>query len=79
MGTSGIAGEGFSLLITSLVIGAACNMAMLLPISTPPNAIAMSTGFIKTNDMVKVGIIIGLVGIVAVLVLSQLYWPLIMN
>ncbi len=79
MGTSGIAGEGFSLVITSLVIGAACNMAMLLPISTPPNAIAMSTGFIKTPDMVKIGIIIGLVGIVAVLVLSQLYWPLIMN
>ncbi|MFN2395114.1 MAG: DASS family sodium-coupled anion symporter [Bacteroidales bacterium] len=79
MGTSGIAGEGFSLVITSLVIGSACNMAMLLPISTPPNAIAMSTGFIKTPDMVKVGIIIGLVGIVAVLVLSQIYWPLIMN
>ena len=79
MGTSGIAGEGFSLVITSLVIGAACNMAMLLPISTPPNAIAMSTGFIKTPDMVKIGIIIGLVGIVAVLVLSQLYWPLIIN
>ena len=79
MGTSGIGGEGFSLVITSLVIGSACNMAMLLPISTPPNAIAMSTGFIKTPDMVKVGIIIGLVGIIAALVLSQLYWPLIIN
>lgn len=79
MGTSGIAGEGFSLIITSLVIGSACNMAMLLPISTPPNAIAMSTGFIKTPDMVKVGLIIGLVGIVAALVLSQIYWPFIIN
>jgi sodium-dependent dicarboxylate transporter 2/3/5 len=36
---------------------------MLLPISTPPNAIACSTGLIKTNDMAKVGLIIGLVGI----------------
>lgn len=79
MGASGVGGEGFSLIITSLVIGAACNMAMLLPISTPPNAIAMSTGYIKTPDMVKVGIIIGLVGIVATLILSQLYWPLIVN
>ncbi|MFP4556910.1 MAG: SLC13 family permease [Bacteroidales bacterium] len=79
LGTSGVGGEGFSLIITSLVIGAACNMAMLLPISTPPNAIAMSTGYIKTPDMVKVGIIIGMVGIVAALILSQLYWPLIVN
>ncbi len=79
MGTSGVGGEGFSLIITSLVIGAACNMAMLLPISTPPNAIAMSTGYIKTPDMVKVGIIIGIVGIVATLILSQLYWPLVVN
>ncbi|MDY6380146.1 MAG: hypothetical protein SPK90_05050 [Bacteroidales bacterium] len=36
---------------------------MLLPISTPPNAIACSTGLIKTNDMAKVGLIIGLTGI----------------
>ncbi|SKC23729.1 SLC13 family permease [Alkalitalea saponilacus] len=79
MGTSGIAGEGFSLVISSLAIAAACNMAMLLPISTPPNAIAMSTGFIKTPDMVKVGIVIGLIGIVATLALSQLYWPFIIN
>ncbi len=79
MGTAGIAGEGFSLVITSLVIGAACNMAMLLPISTPPNAIAMSTGFIKTIDMVKVGIVIGLTGIVIALAMAMMYWPLIIN
>ncbi len=78
MGTSGIGGEGFNLVITSLVVGSACNMAMLLPISTPPNAIAMSTGYIKTIDMVKVGIVIGLVGIVCALVLSMLYWPIIL-
>lgn len=79
MGTSGLTGEGFSLIITSLVIGAACNMAMLLPISTPPNAIAMSTGFIKTGDMVKVGLVVGFVGLVAGLVLAVLYWPFLIN
>jgi sodium-dependent dicarboxylate transporter 2/3/5 len=37
---------------------------MILPISTPPNAIAHSTGFIQQKDMMKVGIIIGLLGLV---------------
>ena len=37
---------------------------MILPISTPPNAIASSTGLIETKDMAKVGIILGVVGLV---------------
>ena len=51
--------------VTTLLVcvAASTSFAMLLPISTPPNAIACSTGLIKTNDMVKVGLIVGLVGI----------------
>ena len=37
---------------------------MILPISTPPNAIAHSTGFIQQKEMMKVGIIVGLLGLV---------------
>ncbi len=79
MATTGLAGEGFSLIISALVIGSACNIAMLLPISTPPNAIAMSTGFIKTNDMLKIGMVVGLLGLVLALTLSMVYWPLIIK
>lgn len=78
MGTSGIAGEGFSLVISAVMIGMACNMAMLLPISTPPNAIAMSTGYIKTADMVKIGSIIGIIGLFVALAYAVLFWPLIL-
>lgn len=51
--------------VTTLLVcvAASTSFAMLLPISTPPNAIAFSTGLIKTNDMAKVGLIIGLLGI----------------
>lgn len=42
----------------------ATSMAMLLPISTPPNAIAASTGMIETKDMVKAGAVIGVIGLV---------------
>lgn len=44
-------------------VAMSASLAMLLPISTPPNALASSTGMVKTNDMVKVGIIIGVIGL----------------
>ena len=51
--------------VTTLLVcvAASTSFAMLFPISTPPNAIACSTGLIKTNEMMKVGLIVGLLGI----------------
>jgi anion transporter len=50
----------------ALLIGLAIStsVAMILPISTPPNAIASSTGLVETKDMAKMGIIMGVVGLV---------------
>ena len=45
-------------------IAVAASVAMCLPISTPPNAIAHSTGLIEQKDMAKVGIIMGVGGLV---------------
>ena len=42
-------------------IAIAASTAMCLPISTPPNAIAYSTGLVKQNDMLKVGLTCGVV------------------
>ncbi len=52
--------------ITSLLVGIAlcASLAMALPISTPPNALAHSTGLVKQSDMAKVGVIIGVIGII---------------
>lgn len=63
--------------IASVVVAIALivNSAMLLPISTPPNAIAMSSGMIATKDLAKVGAIVGLAGILLALLFSQTYWP----
>lgn len=79
LSTSGIAGEGFNLIIVSLVIGVSASMAMMLPISTPPNAIAMSTGTIETGNMAKAGISIGIFGIGLVILYALFYWPFILN
>lgn len=48
----------------SLIIYVAicCSLAMTLPVSTPPNAIASSTGLVPTKEMVKVGLILGITG-----------------
>ncbi len=51
--------------VETLLIGVALgsSLAMVLPISTPPNALAHSTGMVAQRDMEKVGIIIGIVGL----------------
>ncbi|MCS7258418.1 MAG: DASS family sodium-coupled anion symporter [candidate division WOR-3 bacterium] len=45
---------------TALLVGISASIAMILPISTPPNAIAYGAGIIKLRDMVKFGSIIAI-------------------
>ena len=51
--------------VTALLIGVAIasSLGMVLPISTPPNALGFSTNFIKQNDMVKIGLIVGVISL----------------
>jgi len=50
--------------VPAMIIGIAisASLAMCLPVSTPPNALAHSTGMITTRQMATVGIILGAVG-----------------
>ena len=52
--------------VSTLLIGVALgsSLAMILPISTPPNALAHATGLIKQSEMMKVGIIMGIAGLI---------------
>lgn len=45
-----------------MIIGLSASCALLLPVSTPPNAIAFSTGMLKQSDFRLGGVFIGLVG-----------------
>lgn len=47
-----------------VAVAMAASFAMSLPISTPPNAIAYSTGLIKTKQMFVTGMIVGVVSLV---------------
>ncbi len=52
--------------VPAMIIGVAicASLAMCLPVSTPPNALAHSTGMITTKQMATVGIIMGAIGLV---------------
>ena len=62
MGDSLIPFGGGATLIIGLALSA--SFAMALPISTPPNAIAYSKGFIKQKEMVLVGIFVGVISLI---------------
>ncbi len=49
-----------------VVVAFSASLGMILPVSTPPNSLAYSTGLIESKDMAKTGIIIGVVGLIIV-------------
>ena len=57
-------------------VAVAASAAMSLPISTPPNAIAYSTGLIEQKDMAKAGLIVGfltlILGFTTLIVIGKL-------
>lgn len=62
----------------TFVIGLSASCALLLPVSTPPNAIVYSTGLVEQNEFRLAGIFVGLVGPVLIilwtLLLTNLYF-----
>jgi sodium-dependent dicarboxylate transporter 2/3/5 len=58
------------LLITTIC----ASYAFMLPIATPPNAIAMSSGAVKVKDMAKFGLLFNILGILAITTIALVYW-----
>ena len=51
---------------STILIGVAiaASSAMVLPISTPPNALAFATNLVNQKDMAKIGLIVGIISII---------------
>ena len=58
----------------AVVLALGCSLGMCLPISTPPNAIAYSTGEISTPRMIKTGLVVGVSGTLLLAFVMPLYW-----
>jgi len=56
------------------VAGMAACMAFLLPANTPPNAIAYKTGFFKTYEMTKAGVIATVLCASALVLIVMIFW-----
>jgi sodium-dependent dicarboxylate transporter 2/3/5 len=50
-------------IVLILAVTFAASLGMALPISTPPNALAYASGHIETKQMAKVGVVLGVVGL----------------
>ena len=48
--------------------------AFMLPIATPPNAIAMSSGVVDVKTMAKYGMFLNLIGIILIVIIAKFFW-----
>jgi sodium-dependent dicarboxylate transporter 2/3/5 len=74
-----VASTGFPQQTAVLLVSIVVSFSMMLPISTPPNAIAMSTGAIETSDMARAGVGIGLAGCVLAVLCALFFWPMLLR
>lgn len=70
-------GVGISPLTAAVFVAIGSSLAMALPISTPPNAVAISTGVVRTKDLAVVGVLVGAIGLILFLSAGQWFWTLV--
>jgi sodium-dependent dicarboxylate transporter 2/3/5 len=58
-----------------LMVATICaSYAFMLPIATPPNAIAISSGAVKIVDMAKIGLLFNILGVLAITFIATTIW-----
>jgi len=65
---------GVDATLVMMVATICASYAFMLPIATPPNAIAMSSGVVSVKKMATYGFIFNIVGIVSIIIIANLLW-----
>ncbi len=60
--------------ILLIAVAFSCSMAMPLPVSTPPNAMAFTTGELGAKDLLKIGLAITLAGFILAMTTGYWWW-----
>jgi len=68
--------SGLDPMLFMLIVAISASYAFMLPIATAPNAIAMSTGHVKTTQMIKRGIFLNIAGILITFTMALTYWKI---
>ena len=58
----------------SLIIGIGASCAFMLPVATPPNAIAYGTGKVSQRNMIKAGFVLNILSIIFISVVAYYFW-----
>jgi len=66
--------SGLDATLFMMVATVCASYAFMLPIATPPNAIAMSSGAVSVKDMARYGIIFNFVGIFLIAMMAEFFW-----
>jgi len=64
-------------MVLPLIIAYSASCALFLPVSTPPNAIAYSTGLLDQKDFRHPGILVGIIGPLLITISVLIFLPLI--
>jgi len=66
---------GVSPVILAVAIGIGTSLDFMLPVGTPPNAIAYSTGKVSMREMIKAGFLLDITGGLITILMAYLVWP----
>lgn len=68
---------GIDPVIITFSIAVPAGLAFCLPMSTPANAISISSNYVGVKDMAKAGIFMGITAWIAFNIVARVYWPII--
>jgi sodium-dependent dicarboxylate transporter 2/3/5 len=63
-------GMGINPIYLAAPVTMAASCAFMMPISTPPNAVVFSSGFIRMKDMIKAGVVLNIISILILVLVS---------
>ena len=66
--------SGINTTLFMMVATVCASYAFMLPIATPPNAIAMSSGVVNVKDMIRYGIVLNLLGVFFIVMIAEFFW-----
>ena len=72
-------GMGIDVQLLVIPVALAATTAFMLPVATPPNAIAYGSGYITIGQMVKAGIWLNIIGVIFITVWTLTFGPMILG